>query len=397
MALDFQQVQTQVTQIGNLAPERQKQRAVFRKQAQELLHLKGNQHEWLTQRVELVVNKYDPTLRCAIPFVSGEQNSEPINHHQAVLNLPEGVNLISADGSQILPDRHAEVNFSLINVGAIRVRYDSQEPADLHVQTTLFGEESSPLLQMTEVRLALLRDFYERQILVDLSKQYDDKVITITDGPMELWGSGEAAESETYRSVLASYQNVLRELMEMDVITAGYVDKPAANLVVRLLEIASLDEIELTGIRKKYPLSGVTDFWLFRNLLHAGERSSIFAIQSRSSQRYRDELGLHFFYINVGMPDRPWLARVEIPRWVAINSRMINDLHAVLIDQCRIMGGRPYPYILHRAHETAVVSPAEKDQVQMMLVRELRRLGLEVGEISHKQAAKDLSGKRRYK
>ena len=42
-------------------------------------------------------------------------------------------------------------------------------------------------------------------------------------------------------------------------------------------------------------------------------------------------------------------------------------LHAVLVDQCRIMGAKPYPYLLHRAHETAVVSNEEKLQVEQML------------------------------
>ena len=50
----------------------------------------------------------------------------------------------------------------------------------------------------------------------------------------------------------------------------GVVDKPGANLVVRLLEIAELHIEELKDIRKKSSLRGVTDLWIFEQLLTAG-------------------------------------------------------------------------------------------------------------------------------
>jgi hypothetical protein len=88
---------------------------------------------------------------------------------------------------------------------------------------------------------------------------------------------------------------------------------------------------------------------------------------------------------------------VEIPAWVAEDAGMLDNLHAALVDQCRIMGSRPYPYLLHRAHEAAVVSLAEKEQVTQMIALELRRRGVILGEQSYKQSAKDLQGKTRYK
>jgi hypothetical protein len=59
------------------------------------------------------------------------------------------------------------------------------------------------------------------------------------------------------------------------------------------------------------------------------------------------------------------------------------------------MGARPYPYILHRAHEVAVVRHEEKRQVDQMLALELRRSGGEVEQVSAKQSAKDLPGRGR--
>ena len=65
--------------------------------------------------------------------------------------------------------------------------------------------------------------------------------------------------------------------------------------------------------------------------------------------------------------------RVEIPKWVADDKEKLDLLHGVLVEQCRMMGSKPYPYLLHRAHETAVVKNEEKQQIENMLAMELRR------------------------
>jgi NurA domain len=180
------------------------------------------------------------------------------------------------------------------------------------------------------------------------------------------------------------------------VTTAGYVDKPGADMVVRLLEVAKAEEGNLAEMRKYRPFRGVTDIELYRDLLQPGERSAVFAVQSRSTRSYQGALALHFFYLNVGRPEHEWLARVEVPAWVVEDVDMLDNLHSVLVNQCQMIGTRPYPYLLHRAHETAVVNQEEKEQVTQMIVFELRNRGLEVAGASHKQSAKDLAGRTRY-
>jgi hypothetical protein len=68
-------------------------------------------------------------------------------------------------------------------------------------------------------------------------------------------------------------------------------------------------------------------------------------------------------------------------------------LHGVLVEQCRMMGSKPYPYLLHRAHETAVVKMEEKQQIEQMLAMELRNHGEKMDDGSYKQSAKDLPGR----
>jgi len=378
---------------------RAKERESTRQLAWKLLEEYGREQKFLNQRIEQIVSSFDPSLRCAKPVRLATRTAEPLNGRFQLPPVPERATILAADGSQIVPDRHAEAEYGLINLGAIHMERGSTDPPVTVVKSMLYFDEglNTETGQMSEGRLALERDYYERQIQSELSKDLPGPIISFTDGPMELWGLQDGSDATAYRQVLGDYLRVLADLHEMGVAAAGYVDKPAANMVLRTLEVAMLPEDELHTIRSVYPLRPVSDFWLFRKLLQPGERSAVFGIQSRSTKSYADELGLHFFYLNVGAPRRPSLARVEVPAWVVEAPEMLDNLHAVLVEQCRIMGQRSYPYLLHRAHETAVVSFQEKEQVTLMILQELRRRGVEVGELSDKQAAKDLQGRTRYR
>jgi hypothetical protein len=159
------------------------------------------------------------------------------------------------------------------------------------------------------------------------------------------------------------------------------------------------DNEQIQKLREFHPLRGVSDRWLFgekeKPLLPSGHRSAVFRIQSSSEKNYKGVLELHFFYLNVGTEGHPWPVRVEIPRWVVDDREKLDLLHGVLVEQCRMMGSRPYPYLLHRAHETAVVKNEEKQQIEQLLTMELRKNNEDIDEGSNKQSAKDLPGRTR--
>ncbi|MDX1436667.1 MAG: DNA double-strand break repair nuclease NurA, partial [Anaerolineales bacterium] len=217
-----------------------------------------------------------------------------------------------------------------------------------------------------------------------------------TDGPIELWSRPEPANAAEFQESLEAYQKVLAQLREKGVATAGYVDRPGANHVVSLLEVGMTPEDQLAYVRAQTPLRGAADRYLFAKLLPPGARSAVFGLQAKSADTYQDELSLHFFYLNVGTERKAKIARVEIPAWVANDQQMLDPLHAVLVNQSKVVGSRAYPYILHRAHEAAVVTRLDREQVTQMIMLELRRRGLEVGELSEKQFLKGIAGRNRY-
>jgi len=394
MAIDFQQIYTKIKEIGIGARERRERIENLRKHARTLLEENSDELDYLRKIVERV-KEADPNIRCASPL-----NESLASHVPTPASVKEAT-LIAADGSQINPDRHASIQFCLINVGAIVMRMQSGKSPEIHTNSELlYGDElETKYGTMTDGMVALKRDLRERSMLDELSKGIKGSVVTFTDGPIELWGAKDGEEAESYHESLNNYLSVLSRLQERGVITAGYVDKPAADLVVRLLELVEAQKDQPGNFRDYHPLRGVSDRWLYGEksnpLLGPGERSAVFAIQSKSEKYYKGVLGLHFFYLNVGTRGHPWPVRVEIPKWVADDPEKLNLLHAVLVDQCRMMGSKPYPYLLHRAHEIAVVKHEEKYQVEQMLTQELRRQDEELDEGSNKQSAKDLKGRTR--
>lgn len=129
---------------------------------------------------------------------------------------------------------------------------------------------------------------------------------------------------------------------------------------------------------------------LFNAILQPGQRSAIFELFSSDSDLYQGDIKLFFFYLQVGSQSKPWTVRVEIPTAVASQQERVNLLHTALLAQCRLMGNRPYPYILHRAHEEAIIGLDEKEKFIQQLALALRQNGVAISGKSYKQAAKDL-------
>ncbi|MBI3173165.1 MAG: DNA double-strand break repair nuclease NurA [Chloroflexi bacterium] len=394
MPIDYQQIYTQIKVIGQGAKDRQKRKEERQTQARELLAAYASQLDALRNKVDSA-KAADPNIRCALPL------NEPLDFFGPPPASVKEATLIAADGSQINPDRHAAVQFGLINVGAITLKLNSGTAPEIFTESELlYGDDLLPNgIPMSDGMVALRRDLKERSALDELSQGLTGEVVTFTDGPIELWGA-QGEDARAYSEFLEKYKTSLSRLQSRGVITAGYVDKPSADLVGRLLEIVLADAGQIQKIREFHPLRGVSDRWLYgersQPLLAPGHRSAVFKIQSSAEKNYKGPLELHFFYLNVGTDGHPWPVRVEIPKWVVDDPASLDLLHGVLVEQCRMMGSRPYPYLLHRAHETAVVKQEEKQQIEQMLSLEIRRNNEELDEGSYKQSAKDLQGRNKF-
>jgi NurA domain len=395
MPINYQQVYARIREIAAGADDNKRTLEEKRKLARNLLAAYASELDYLQQKVE-AAKAVDSNIRCAVPL------DEPLTATYPPPPPVPDVTVIAADGSQINPDRHASIQFSIINVGIIIMKLHSGQAPEICVETEmLYGDElisnGNPI---SDGMVAMRRDISERMKLDEVSKGIKGQVVNLTDGTIELWGA-KGDDPQAYADFVEKYLRVLTRMHARGVITAGYVEKPSADLVVRLLEIATADNEQIQRLRDYQPLRGVSDRWLYGErenpLLPPGHRSAVFALQSGSIKKYKGPLALHFFYLNVGTLGHPWPVRVEVPQWVAEDRRKLELLHAVLIEQCNMMGAKPYPYLLHRAHETAVVRREEKDQIEQLLALELRRVRAEVGDRSYKDSAKALPGVKKSK
>ncbi len=403
MPIDYQQIYTRIKEIGQGAKERRKKKEEAQASARNLLDTYASELDFLRSKVDSA-KAADANIRCAVPLNEPLDSSYPAPASVMDATLPHRVaTLIAADGSQSVADRHDPVQFCVINVGAIMMKPNSGETPDVYTETELFyGDAIEDNGLTTDGGVALKRDLSERSIIEKLSKGTTDSIVSFTDGTLEIFRARDIENIKIYQQTVDKYITVLSRLHSNGIVTAGYIDKPSSNLVIKLLELAQAtipDDLE--SLRNAPPLKHITDRWLFGykntlfQLLPPNHRSAVFKIQSSSEKNYKGVLELHFFYLNVGNEEHPWPVRVEIPRWVIDDREKLNLLHAVLVEQCRMMGSKPYPYLLHRAHETAVVKQEEKQQIEQLLALELRRNNEEVDEGSYKQSAKDLQGRTR--
>ena len=300
--------------------------------------------------------------------------SEPILTHKALPVLPQRYTLIAADGSQIVPSRHRALQFGVVNVGLIKAHIGSGEPPETWVETELLALDQIRTDEGTligEDDVALLRDLAERKLIRQaVSPEDAPPVITLTDGQLDVF----------YRSTIQGdrSQEVQREVLEIDqdlrrrgVITAGYIE-PGSSMLSRMLAIFQCKRQSLALESKNRELHLGDRFILRETLSAPGERSAIFEAITHGARKPNNSMPIAFFYLNVSCDEsEPCLIRLEFPLWVSEVPALVDMLHAVIYKEAQVLDAHPYPYLLHRAHELAVVKRIEADEIEVMLQSQL--------------------------
>ena len=371
MPVNYEQLRSQLKQAGKTLRLRQ---SIFSKAADAytMLLKSESQKEDLAERIrEALAGK--PDTRCALP------GDEPVGISHPLPSLPPvGIRLLACDGSQISPSRHDEISFGLINTAVVEYVVRSGRAPVISTMTKLLDFEALP----SEDVLGVQRDAAEKRFLAEKADEAprDIPVFAICDGPLELFT--ETPEMKENQKLKEDYIQSLRMLADRQAPAVGYIDRPRSDPVLRMLDLLG------PGHGDRDP--GVDDSMIFSRILGPGERSAVFGMNSRLNNELEDPLRLCFFYLNIGRAGNPYISRVELPAWAA-EEQILDLLHGLLIEQCWILGGHPYPFILHRAHECAVVTMAEKEEVKGLLLREILENGMRMPEKSNKQIAKDAS------
>ncbi|MCD6356437.1 MAG: DNA double-strand break repair nuclease NurA [Anaerolineaceae bacterium] len=321
--------------------------------------------------------------RCAVP------DNEPITESFTVADKGRYC-LLASDGSQISSSHHDALPISLVNIST--VFYQPQSGRALRIDRyTDFIRKADNSIRMDIVPenfVNSIRDVKELQVLANWAIENKFPLVTLSDGPLELFH--EPRSDKSHKDLFNQYLEILYKIHRDGKIMGGYTDKPRARLVLRMLERIYSQEPSID-------LEGITDADVFAVMLPPRQRSAIFQINSPSSSHYVGPLALRFFYLNVGREKKPWIVRIEITVSTENDPTKTQLLHQALLDQCDLMGSRPYPYVLHRAHEEAVIHFDEKEKITTMLSYTLMQSGVEIGSRSFKSSAKELEKRTRMK
>jgi hypothetical protein len=321
----------------------------------------------------------DPRLRCGLP------RHEKIDQSFSPLDKKEALDLIAVDGSQIAPDLHSSMQYGIINVAGIHYPYESDDRPGVETYSEIWksvikGEGSDDLIKQE-------RDYRERSILTQLCVKRTLPSVGLIDGGIEIW-AGDTGRGDRYKHWMYLHLRNMHALRDSGVALGGYIDNPFASPVIRMLGLA----IEGRLIRREYQYSwekvSLKDGELFGAILGPGQRSAVFELVSPSSSEYSGNLGLNFFYFNAGTAEEPEIARVEVPEWAAWNPKILNRLHSVLVHQCRLVSGFPYPYVLARAHEEARLGETDRGILDRLIHEQLLAHHAAINLGSAKQAFK---------
>lgn len=338
---------------------------------------------------------------------------EGLNNRHDAPPAPKDFAVLATDGSQVETNRHQAGSYYCINIGGIALEYGQKPNAILESQPTLFYREEDMAIRpasgngrhqpIDSALLGIKRDVEECRHLVKMAAKVDaaNPTLALLDGSLLKW----LLEGKNYPDFVAdelldngflACLEEMRKLFNNRVLTlASYISFPGGTDVTNALRVAACphavancdkecSEIE-PGQRACDFLNGIRDRDLFENLLKEGQRSALFISPSRVSRQRYGQHQVYFFYLKVAEE----VARVEIPQWVALNSQRLGLTHTLILDQCQ--RGHGYPVTLSEAHEQAVVTGKDREQLQKLV--ELSMTGESLPFVS---SAKSRSKKTRW-
>ncbi len=330
--------------------------------------------EQLKQKIQRA-QEVDPTWRGARPC------GESLNARITPIPADENASLIGVDGSQIYPDRHGPALYYLLNTGVIVLRQGSEEAPLVDTHPQVFYTENDLYddnLNLIHTQIVnSMRESEELGMLArwsELERAYwnDDQnrlILAMTDGPLLIWISEEeksAAGEKAAQERVQAYLQQLHRIKNSLAVPIGYVARPRSANVLRLLHVAQLEEPEITKANVRASrYRALTDATLFHDL-QPNQRTALFSSTAQVNQTFAAaNQEICFFYINVARDAHiPQIARVDIPRWAAEQPGMLDRVHRAIYSDC---DGIDYPYVLIRAHELALVTYPERQELENML------------------------------
>ncbi len=379
MSLEFEQLTAAVAEMAREVSSRRSEQALELRKALDLLDEYAESWDVIDARLDMAILRADEKhYRSARPL----HHDLPLNQGITAEAPPEQATIIGTDGSQIVPDRHAPFLYYLINVGVISYFHGSGHAPEVASFPNLkyprsLDAEVDDAFSISSSLVSMRRDLAEiTTLLVKVieARNRQGPTLGILDQRLLYWPIGDLPGRQG-EQVVAEWQDAMSRIRQQGGWLVGYIDRPGKQSVLNLLHTLDLENsgLQVSDLYRGSAelFAGLNDTDIFDKVLEPGERSVVFVDISHHNSRFagRDsENEVCFFYLKTGAGEGQ-LARVDIPTSVARDKRALGDVHALLIDQCHILGD--YPYVITRADEIAVVGRRDQEELENRIALQL--------------------------
>jgi hypothetical protein len=372
MGLNLPQLLGQLEKMGAALAEQQATlRRLLPAARRAFEHAAGLPSQELTAQVERAGDRYRGARPTAEPLLAPFDSPA----------LDAGLVVAGADGSQIYPDRHAPALYFVIQVGGLAMEIGSGRtpqartlPQMYFLPEDLHDQEGHPV---GNAMINGRRDAEEMKALADWAQTFAGRpFVAVLDNGLLLWFALQVREQnqKDVDRILQAYLGHLDDLRASGGCVAGFIDRPRSADVLALAHLSTLppEAVSDQALRAN-PFRALTDRALFEGLLQPGQRSACFIDSSPLNIDFKKK-GHQVFFFYLKTDSRGTIARVEVPAWVAEDTALLGRVHAAILDQCRATGG--FPYVLVRAHELAVVTNQDREQLEGLIQQRLMESGV---------------------
>jgi hypothetical protein len=411
MSLEFNQIIEQVYKMGAMLEQLDFDLTESVDLARERFNT-ASDLEAVRERIEWVRSSDISGYRGAAPIDT--PNAEPINALIDEPDLPEQAMILAADGSQVYPDELAPVHYYLINIGLfvyhhgqditpeqytfpdLKFHKDHVHDKYRHIIRNSVVDDRRTIAEMQ----TLAKESWERRkTSVPMIALYDNRLMAVFN---------KDSTTISGNDPMTEYIGNMVHLHDSGATLAGYIDNPfRSKRFIQLLYLMTFENHEELRLKQKLlsqagDMEGLRDVQFFARMLKKGQRSALMVQSSPQNKDFRDRgenYEIAFFYLKVYNEYTEKIVRVDIPMWVARDTQRVAALHALLINQCKLQGRNPYPYVITRADELAWVGGKDRRKLEELVNVQVRRVREELigSTLTAKTRGKELArSEKRY-
>jgi NurA domain len=347
---------------------------------------------------------------------------EPINTCIDIPVPPKVHTIIATDGSQISPNHHEIAYCYLINIGRVILHYGQNRhplldslPEIFYSQEDLYASRqwgirteewmsfrrtASETTVLAELSCAAKYPLHNSQLAISNSQLPPSSppsqvpstplpTLAMVDGSLVYWFL-EQLPSDARQQILPPILDAWKLLKNAQIPLMGYLSASRnveATNFLRLLacphpapDCVSFCPNQSEKIPCKV-FEALRDSTLWQTQLQPGQRGPLWKSNARILDFYEGQT-IYFCYVHVGAE----IARVELPSWVAEDTKMLDEALGLMLAQ--VQKGYGYPVALAEAHNQAVVRGADKARFFALLERQMIKAGLRNVGTSYKEARK---------